>query len=167
MSKLALLVLLFAACTESDAVVVDDTSKADDYGARPPLGRYQFEPTYSGAPQVGDISSLTLMPSRTFELSLEDEWSGTTTHRGQYQLYRSSDGISHFIDFTETGHTTRYEYSVDVIDNSTLWMRASTSQRVFAMSHLGDDCRTTGCASGSACNECWGEYVCLAAGTSC
>jgi hypothetical protein len=67
----------------------------------------------------------------------------------------------------ESTQTHTFEYSIDLVDNATLWLRRAGAQDWYSMSSVGDDCRTSGCPTGESCNECFGEHVCLANGTSC
>lgn len=168
MSKQYLIAVLFAltACaTDSSAVVEDSpTGKTDDYASQRPHGDYKFEPTLSGLPSSGDILTLSLAPGGAFRATISDELSGTTSHTGTYKLYRANDDVHHYIDFIEGTHRQRFEYEIDVVDLSTLWLFAD---HWFGMSAQGVDCTTSGCATGETCTSCWGENVCMPQGTDC
>ena len=168
------IVILFslAACTADqadhpDLVSLDGAAKSDQLNTIP-IGSYKFEPTLNGQPDNGEITSLAVTASKTFQLTISDEWSGTTTHTGTYALFRKWDDTAFYIDFKESSQTTRYEYSIDVIDNATLWLHEPNSAgRWYGLSQLGGDCSMAGCPSGQSCTSCWGENVCLANGASC
>jgi len=168
MFKYAFASLLLAACATDPTIVPDDVDpgKADGLHTTP-IGIYQYEPTLTGLPESGDILRLELTPSQQFQLDVSDEISGTTTHQGRYELSRTADETGFFIDFIEGAQRTRVEYSIDVVDDATLWLRPSDARGWYGMSHLGDDCTTGGCGAGSTCESCFGENVCMPAGTGC
>lgn len=168
MFKFALASLVLAACATDTAIVPDDVDpgKADGLHTAP-HGIYTYEPTLAGLPQSGDILRLELTPSRQFQLDVSDEISGTTTHRGRFELFRTADETGFFIDFIEGAQRTRVEYSIDVVDDATLWLHPSDARGWYGMWFLGDDCTTGGCGAGSTCESCFGETVCMPAGTGC
>jgi len=166
---LALASLVACATTDDAAIVPDDATDGDkaDGLFGPPRGVYTYEATLSGLPESGDILRLELTPSGQFQLEVSDELSGTTQHRGTYHLFKTGDDIHHFIDFTEGSQSNRFEWSIDPVDLDTLWLEQISSQRIYGMSHLGDDCATGGCGEGATCSECFGENVCMPSGASC
>jgi hypothetical protein len=169
-----LIALLFAliipACaTEAETELVEvAVGKADTWNTTP-RGEYRFEPTLNGSPSSGDLLTLSLTPSGTFRSTVSDELSGTTSHTGTYRLYKSAPtSVAQFYIYLREGtQTYKFEYSIDLVDNSTLWLRRAPSHEWIGMSSLGDDCSTAGCPTGESCNECFGENVCLPQGTSC
>ena len=161
---------LLPACATDEARVVSDIhtggGKADGIFG-PPRGIYRYEATLAGLPESGDILRLELLPSGQFQLDVSDELSGTATHRGTYALVKTVDDIHHYIDFTEDSQRNRIEWSIDPVDEETLWLQSTSSPRLYGLTHLGDDCTTGGCSSRSTCESCFGENVCMPSGTSC
>ena len=79
----------------------------------------------------------------------------------------NADETAFYIVFREGSQQYRYMYSIDVVDNATLWLEPDRTNHWYGMSSLGGDCTVSGCGAGETCNECFGENVCLPAGTGC
>ena len=171
MSKHLLVAFLFAAiipaCTTAEPELVEVAAGKADTWNTTPRGDYAFAETLSGQPSSGDLLTLSLAPSGAFKATISDELSGTTSHSGSYKLLQRWDETAYYIEFRERSQSYRFEYSIDLVDNATLWLRREPAQPWYGMWSLGADCTVSGCATGESCNECWGESVCLPDGTSC
>ena len=160
---------VFAACAtdESELVDVSQDPKADQYTSIPQAGIYTFDEYLGGAAQNGDVVALSLTPSRTFKAAVQDEWQGNTSHTGTFKLYRNSAGSVFYIDLIEGSRATRFEYYMDPVEISNIWLRNAQAQHWYGLRFNGNDCTSAGCAAGETCTSCWGENVCMASGTSC
>ena len=174
MFKHHLIAILFAftipACaTEPEPDLVELPAGKTDAWNTTPLGNYKFEETLNGQPSSGDLLTLSLTPSGTFKSTVSDELSGTTSHTGTYKLFKSSStSVAVFYLYLKEGSQTyRFQYSIDVVDNATLWLRQQPSPSWYGLSSVGEDCTTSGCNAGETCTQCWGESVCLPQGTDC
>ncbi|HUS27317.1 MAG TPA: hypothetical protein VMZ53_02380 [Kofleriaceae bacterium] len=154
--SIALLPACVADDTEDNAQADVATGKADSASTFTPSG------IYVGA---GDVSRLELS-SGAFRAVIADEISGTATHTGSFKLVHQSG--HDYIDLLEGGVHHRLEYSPDLtIPETLMWVRWSSSQPWAELWRFGDDCATAGCDAGETCTSCFGDNVCMPAGTSC
>ena len=168
-NQLFIAVMLVSACADQPDLVEETGGAGKIDATSAPSGNYKFAPTENGAANSGEILTLSLTASQTFQLTLEDELSGTQTKTGTYKLLRDAGDVNHYIDLIEGQHHERYDYSIDpVFGADQLWLHATNNAgRWYLLSRAGGDCTTSGCPSGQSCTSCWGENVCMPQGASC